>query len=136
MSIGAMAYDDPRPAQLRAVALHVKIGGVSRQLGLTPRALRLYEEMKLIEVERDSLGRRLYDRDARERLWWIAKLRTAGMPLSEIRCILDAPDTMRSHEAVSRLESRLNALRAQTADIEAIVAALAPSAEPARARRP
>lgn len=63
-----------------------------RLFGLTPRALRFYEEKGLIEARRDRLNHRFYDGWARHRLGWIARLRGVGLPLPEIQQVLDADE--------------------------------------------
>ena len=40
----------------------------SRRFGLTPRAMRYYEERGLIDVDRDWQNRRCYDEAAQQRL--------------------------------------------------------------------
>ncbi len=61
---------------------------LSELYGLTPRAIRFYEEAGLIETTRDRLNRRRFDARARERLHLIARLRRAGLGISAIREVL------------------------------------------------
>ena len=65
------------------------IGDMSELFGLTPRAIRFYEERGLIWTRRDSRNRRLFDDDSRRRLQLIATLRRSHLPLPEIAEILD-----------------------------------------------
>ena len=65
------------------------IGDVSELFGLTPRAIRFYEERGLIWTRRDSRNRRLFDEDSRRRLQLIATLRRSHLALPEIADILD-----------------------------------------------
>ncbi|MEV1144339.1 MerR family transcriptional regulator [Micromonospora sp. NPDC049799] len=70
------------------------IGAFARAAGLTPKALRLYDEIGLLPpaaVDPES-GYRLYEPGQLERARLIASLRRIGMPLAEIRqvCGLDA----------------------------------------------
>jgi len=85
---------------------------LSELYGLTPRAIRFYEERGLVESGRDMFNRRLYDMAARE-------LRRAGLGLEEIEGILTVEDgderNVRILDALDRrrgqLESDLNVLR-------------------------
>jgi DNA-binding transcriptional MerR regulator len=67
----------------------ITIGDVSELFGLTPRAIRFYEERGLIWTRRDSRNRRLFDGDSRRRLQLIATLRRSHLALPEIADILD-----------------------------------------------
>ena len=68
----------------------MRITEMARQLGITPRALRYYEDMGLVTVERTRGGVRLYGPDAREQLTLIVALRRANIPLDRIKNALDA----------------------------------------------
>lgn len=61
------------------------IAQVCRQLELSARTLRYYEELGLLPgVRRRSGGRRVYDAGAIERLRFIQKLKQLGLSLEEI----------------------------------------------------
>jgi PPM family protein phosphatase len=65
------------------------IGAFARASQLTPKALRLYDELGLLPpaaVDPDS-GYRLYDPEQLEHARLIAQLRRLGMPLDEIRTV-------------------------------------------------
>ncbi|MDQ7909457.1 MerR family transcriptional regulator [Phytohabitans sp. ZYX-F-186] len=71
------------------------IGAFARACGLTPKALRLYDETGLLPpaaVDPES-GYRLYEPAQLDRARLIARLRRIGMPLAEIRdvCRLEPP---------------------------------------------
>ena len=69
------------------------IGEFARQAGLTPKALRLYDEMGLIvpaDVDPVS-GYRYYGPDQLERARLVSRLRLVGMPLARIRQVADLP---------------------------------------------
>jgi protein phosphatase len=69
------------------------IGDFAREAGLTPKALRLYDEMGLIvpaDVDPDS-GYRYYAAAQLERARLVARLRLVGMPLARIRQVADLP---------------------------------------------
>lgn len=60
------------------------IGDVSQQLGLTPRAIRLYEEMGLIACHRGIKNMRMLDETAKTKLRAIVELKRLGLTISEI----------------------------------------------------
>jgi len=69
------------------------IGAFARSARLTPKALRLYDQLGLLTpaaVDPES-GYRLYDPGQLDRARLIARLRGIGMPLAEIRevCALE-----------------------------------------------
>jgi len=74
---------------LQSISFDNTIGDVSELFGLTPRAIRFYEERGLIWTRRDSRNRRLFDDDSRRRLQLIATLRRSHLALPEIADILD-----------------------------------------------
>ncbi len=108
---------------------YVTLGSAMRQLGLTARALRYYEEVGLVEADRDRLNCRRYDERAMDRLRLIAQFRHAGLDVRDIRLILDqreesgAPD---GHVecAMAKLEERLAVLEAERRGIQEALASL------------
>src|SRR5262245_54640545 len=67
------------------------IGAFARAAPLTPKALRLYDEVGLLPpaaVDPES-GYRFYDPDQLTQARLIAELRRIGMPLSDIRTVCD-----------------------------------------------
>lgn len=71
------------------------IGEFAARTGLTPKALRLYDELGLLvpaEVDA-STGYRRYDADQVGSARLVARLRLIGMPLARIRAVLDAGPT-------------------------------------------
>jgi DNA-binding transcriptional MerR regulator len=60
------------------------IGDVSQQLGLTPRAIRLYEEMGLIACHRGIKNMRMLDETAKTKLRAIVELKRLGLTISKI----------------------------------------------------
>ncbi|NRD78063.1 MerR family transcriptional regulator [Bacillus sp. BRMEA1] len=73
------------------------IDAVSRQLGITSRTLRYYEEVGLISpVLRSSGGHRLFDQNTIERLRQILQLKDyLGISLQEIQEVMDAEDSIK-----------------------------------------
>ena len=69
------------------------IGEAARLLGMTPRAIRHYERLGLLEEpERSAAGYRLYGAGDLLRLRRIKRLRELGLGLRRIGEILDAPE--------------------------------------------
>jgi protein phosphatase len=68
------------------------IGAFARASRLSPKALRLYDELGLLQpVEVDpASGYRFYDPDQLDRARLVAWLRRLGMPLARIRMVCDA----------------------------------------------
>jgi DNA-binding transcriptional MerR regulator len=69
----------------------ITIGEFARLSRLSPKALRLYDELGLLppaRVDPDS-GYRLYGLEQLERARLVASLRQIGVPLAEIRAIVD-----------------------------------------------
>ena len=69
------------------------IGEFARESGLTPKALRLYDDLGLLrpaEVDPGS-GYRRYAPDQLAQARLVATLRLVGMPLARIQEVLDAP---------------------------------------------
>lgn len=79
------------------------IGEFARASGLTPKALRLYDEMGLLapaEVDGHS-GYRRYAAAQLDRARLVARLRLAGMPLARIRTVADLPAPAAAAELTS-----------------------------------
>ncbi|NYE38339.1 protein phosphatase [Nocardioides cavernae] len=72
------------------------IGDFARESGLTPKALRLYDDLGLLrpaEVD-PSTGYRRYAPEQLERARLVATLRLVGMPLARIDAVVSAPPSM------------------------------------------
>src|SRR5690606_5993042 len=102
---------------------YVTLGAAMRELGLTARALRYYEEVGLVEADRDRLNCRRYDERAMDRLRLIAQFRQPGLDVRDIRLILDqredsdAPDGYLDC-AVAKLKERLEVLEAERRNLQ------------------
>lgn len=72
---------------------HLSIGDFARESGLTPKALRLYDDLGLLRpVEVDpASGYRRYAPEQLGRARLVATLRLVGMPLARIEEVADAP---------------------------------------------
>lgn len=73
------------------------IDAVSRQLDITPRTLRYYEEVGLISPAYRTAGRqRLYNQSTIERLKHIIRLKEyLGISLQEIQEVIDAEEALK-----------------------------------------
>jgi MerR family transcriptional regulator, repressor of the yfmOP operon len=97
------------PIETDAPAPLLRIQEVAAELGLTPRAIRYYEELGLLRPAARSEGSyRLYDADDVERLAFIKGLRDdAGFSLAEIGQLLeDEMARARNRERFRETESR------------------------------
>ncbi|MGC4807457.1 MerR family transcriptional regulator [Micromonospora sp. DT233] len=97
------------------------IGAFARAVGLTPKALRIYDEVGLLRpaaVDPES-GYRLYAPEQVEHARLIAALRRIGMPLVEIRtvCGLRAPAAAEAVDAYWRRVSADTAARGRLATL-------------------
>jgi DNA-binding transcriptional MerR regulator len=64
----------------------LSIGEICEKTGLSARTVRYYEELGLLPgVRRREAGRRVYGPDEEERLRFIARLKTLGLSLAEIK---------------------------------------------------
>jgi DNA-binding transcriptional MerR regulator len=69
----------------------LKIGELATVLGLNPKTIRYYEDIRLLpKPQRTVSGYRLYEAADVERLSFIGKAKAIGLTLEEIREILDA----------------------------------------------
>jgi DNA-binding transcriptional MerR regulator len=104
---------------------HATIGDLSHQFGLTPRAIRHYEERGLLSPDRDSRNRRRFGAEDRERLYFITLLRRAGTPIPEIAALLDRAGHDLSRRAADLLDAQERQLEAALATVRMTRAELA-----------
>jgi len=71
----------------------VQIGELAKQLGITTRTIRYYEEIGLMgKIERREGSTRIYDRDDILRLKFILKVKNLGISLKEMHELSDIFD--------------------------------------------
>ncbi|HET7817031.1 MAG TPA: MerR family DNA-binding transcriptional regulator [Sphingomicrobium sp.] len=101
------------------------IGDMCAAFGVTPRALRFYEDERLISPERRGTARLYTDRD-RARLTWILRGKRVGFSLADIRELLDLYD-LGDHRhtqmtaTFERCRQRIADLHRQKRDIDATI---------------
>ena len=98
------------------------------EFGCTPRALRFYEDKGLLSPARDGLNR-IYTHKERGRLQLILRGKRVGLPLAEIREMLDLYDlgdggVQQAAKSLRKFQAHLVALERQRADIDSAIAQL------------
>ncbi|MDO4259032.1 MAG: MerR family transcriptional regulator [Actinomycetaceae bacterium] len=101
------------------------IAKTADHLKISIHTLRYYERIGMVTVSRDSAGRRRYDSPAIRRLVFITRMRTAGMPISDLRAYLalvDAgPETI--PQRLDLMLEHRDTLRRQIAQLQLALAA-------------
>ena len=104
------------------------IAELCAEFGVTPRALRFYEDERLIAPERRGT-QRVYSHRDRARLAWILRGKRVGFSLGEIREMIDLYDLgdgrrTQREVAIARCSERIRLLEEQKRDIDAAIAEL------------
>ncbi len=107
----ASLIDEPTPPGERLWT----IGELSRECGVTLRALRFYEGKNLLRPSRDGTAR-YYDENDRRRLKIIVRAKRVGFSLVEVRDLLDL--VFSSEPASRRLQVALERLARQVENLE------------------
>jgi DNA-binding transcriptional MerR regulator len=95
------------------------INRLAKLAGVSARTLRYYDEIGLLPPVRvASNGYRIYGRTEVDRLQQILFYRALGMPLADIRRILDAED----FDGLAALQDHLSALRAKRDQLDLLIA--------------
>ena len=109
---------------------YYQIGELTNLLGLSPRTIRYYEEIGLLNsVKRIERGKRVYTDKDLQRLKFIQRLKHLGLPLSEMHELEDIYQIHRTNRKVlprllelldnhaAHIDERINILLRLKADI-------------------
>lgn len=112
----------------------LEISEAARMFNLTHRALHYYEGKGLIVAQRDRMNHRVYDGATMQRLWWISRLRSAGLPLSEVEEVLATDDDTAAglQHALAKLRAHKRALADRLRQLETSIQLFAAEATAAR----
>jgi DNA-binding transcriptional MerR regulator len=104
------------------------VNQLASDLGVTPRAIRFYEQQGLVAPRRAGTTR-VFDRRDRARLMIVLRGKRLGFSLAEIREYLALYDSDRSHRSQMRLllertRERVAQLQAQRRDLDQTLAEL------------
>jgi DNA-binding transcriptional MerR regulator len=95
------------------------------EFGCTPRALRFYEDKGLLAPERDGQNR-IYSHKDRGRLQLILRGKRVGLPLAEIREMLDLYElgdggVQQAAKSLRKFNEQLAALEQQRIDLDSAI---------------
>jgi len=108
----------------------LRIGQLARQSGFTTKTLRYYEEIGLLApAGRRENGYRAYTDEAISRLRFVRRAKDLGLPLDDIRTILEISGEGRApcehvlvvvEREVSQIETQMRRLRQMRGDLLAL----------------
>ncbi|KID29949.1 putative transcriptional regulator [Prauserella sp. Am3] len=114
----------------------MRIGELARRAGVSVRALRYYEEQRLLVPDRTPSGQRTYSADAVDRVRVIQQLYAAGMPSRRIAELLPCMDTdTTTDHQVAMLKAEHARISAQVERLTATLARLGDLIDAAETRR-
>ncbi|MBB5479864.1 MerR family transcriptional regulator [Micromonospora parathelypteridis] len=101
------------------------IATAAEHLKINPHTLRYYERIGLVQVARDNAGHRRYDAAAVRRLVFLIRMRTSGMPISDLRHYIGLVDAGQSTvpERLDMMLEHRDTLRSQIAQLQLALAA-------------
>jgi DNA-binding transcriptional MerR regulator len=98
----------------------MRIGDVAQRAGVSPRALRYYEEQGLLGSDRTATGQRTYTESAVERVQLIQQFFTAGLPSRTIHQLLPCVESgQATPEVFETLEAERRRITEAMADLSA-----------------
>lgn len=95
----------------------MKIGEVSRRIGVDDHVLRHWHEVGVVVPDRTASGHRSYTEEHVRRLRVVQACQSIGMSLAEIRLVLHRDDRGRN-EVIERRRRWIRSQRAQLEDAE------------------
>ena len=98
------------------------IGQVAKTIGVAAKTIRYYEEIGVLPVpDRAASGYRQYDESAVERLRFISRARSLGLPLRRLRILTSAlnggPRAALRPRLLGLVQEQLSAVRHQIAEL-------------------
>lgn len=87
------------------------IGDIARELGLSQRTIRYYEEMGMIKPSRTEGGFRMYSSQNVDILKTVIRFKELGVPLENIRAMIQPDKGVLNANAVRHLRDELAARR-------------------------
>jgi DNA-binding transcriptional MerR regulator len=89
-----------------------RVGEVAERLGVSPRTIKYYEELGLIQPEtRSPGGFRLYGKEEVEQLERILRLKSIGYSLAAIRELLATRDAAQEADKVTVISNTMERLK-------------------------
>ncbi|WP_193106275.1 MerR family transcriptional regulator [Brachybacterium sp. FME24] len=107
----------------------LRIGQLAAQAGVSPRALRYYEQQGLLEAERTASGQRVYPAAAVEKVRFFQLMYAAGLTSDNIATLLpcvesghtDAAQREMLHAQRDRVRARRDKLQAALDRLEGVI---------------
>jgi DNA-binding transcriptional MerR regulator len=89
-----------------------RVGEIAERLGVSPRTIKYYEELGLIQPEtRSQGGFRLYGKEEVEQLERILRLKSIGYSLAAIRELLATRDAAQEADKVTVISNTMERLK-------------------------
>ena len=107
-----------REVQVNGTKGLIRVGEVAERLEVSPRTVKYYEELGLVEPEERSRGGfRLYGEREMERLGRILKMKSMGYSLAAIREILAVRDTAQEADKMTVLRTATEHLKGREREV-------------------
>lgn len=97
------------------------VNDISRELGITKRAIKFYEEKGLLSVPKDRNGYRSYSEEHIKTLKAISVYRRLGISLEDIKGILNQEDDAILLKVLKEKEAQLREKQAELLELQALI---------------